>query len=263
MKENELQNASEFETEWKASSAKLSRIEAPPFFEANVRARIERGKQSNGKAFSILKLAIPVSALAAMAIFFYVSGFMSGDVEQISVIQESRIAEEDQPNGTDLKPNDFAAADPSVPENKKPLIAETRSNETNSKNKIVTAHDKATNESESVDLAVKPSKPGILPKGLDPDSRTQTNARGIDQRSTVRVADVIQYAGVHGEFGPKGMTVFSVAENSPAKRVGIMPGDVIEAVNDTIFTSTATIPGGSDLSTGRVFRNGTRLTLRF
>ncbi len=268
MHDNELENKTSFEAEWTAAAARLPRVHAPQYFAAGVRSRIETGKTSgNSGSLAFLKLAMPVAALGALALFFIFSGYLSNDIEPIAVVTETQNSGVDQ----EAKIDHIASSETQVPTVVKSVeptaqrstAAATQPNETDPKTRDEVVAGQPTNNGGSVDLAVNGAKPGVMPKGLNPNPLQEVTGRGLDPQTSVLIVDVLRFTGIQGEIGPRGMVVSSVNENSPAQRAGLHAGDTIEAINDTPLTATATLRGGTALRTIRVNRDGKALRLSF
>ena len=67
----------------------LKRVQAPDNFEFGVKARIAKGApKESASPFAFLKIAVPAAALASLAAFLYVSGFMSGEIPSVQVVEQ-------------------------------------------------------------------------------------------------------------------------------------------------------------------------------
>ncbi len=239
----------------------LPRVNAPANFEHSVKARIARNLPRAGFAWpAFLKLAVPTGALAALAFVLYLSGFLSQELAPAEVVTETKTqseargqtfaAENGRPGATELGPN--VAAQPPVQNSENTLA---RANKSSAPSSGVNS----SNGKGSFDIASNAAERDKLPKGLDANRRPAIPA----PRTSVPAINILRFAGVQADSGFGGWKVTAVVESSPAERAGVKAGDVIEAVNDTSLIRVTTLPGGVELKTIRVRRDGKSLTLRF
>lgn len=244
----------------------LPRVSAPDGFEHSVAREIRSRSGDNQKEkFPWLKVAVPTAALALLAAFFGLSSISTNDMPTVTVV--------DDPNGRSV-------TTPEVGRDER--VADTRDIDQRKNSKDSTDQEKelnvrrstSENVGNSVDLpsrggtdgstdsaAGSPSRP-ILPRGLDPESKPATNARGVGQTTTVKVTDIVQTLGIRAVVRDNQFMAESVSPNSQALRAGVRAGDVIEAVNDVAFTSNAILTGRVDVRSIRVRRGGRSITLK-
>ena len=215
----------------------LKRVDAPENFEFGVKARIAKGEpKESASPFAFLKIAVPTAALAGLAAFLYVSGFMSGDIPTVQVVEQT------------TKPDAVVPAtvnSDAVPSKE----AEATKNERETQ--IASARPNNKPRGGSIDRT-DPSKGGSIDQTLNPD-------RPI--RRVIAVQKVLESAGISVEF--QGDRCVANAVSGPAERLGVKGGDVILTVNDVPIKPSTTFEEGVELKSVRVKRAGRNLKLNF
>ena len=219
---------------------KLKRVNAPENFEFGVRARIAKGEPKElAGPFAFLKIAVPTAALAGLAAFLYVSGFMSGDIPSVQVLEQPTRQEVVKP--VTIQTEDIASKEPEAATNvRETQIASARTNGANNKSRG------------AVDVVKQPNGGGSIDQTLNPD-------RPI--RRVVHVQRVLESAGISAEFQGERCVANSVT--GPAERLGVKEGDVILTVNDVSIKPSTTFEEGVELKSVRVKRAGRNLKLSF
>jgi len=221
----------------------LRRVEAPENFEFGVKARIANGEPKEAVSpFGFLKIAVPMAALAGLAAFLYMSGFMFGGIPSVQVAEQP------------TKPAVIAAQDTLRAETgpEEPKEPGAVSNERNTQ--IASARTGASNNKSrsAVDSVKQPNGGGSIDQTLNP-------LRPI--RRVVPVQRVLESAGISAEFQGERCVANSVS--GPAERLGVKGGDIILTVNDVPIKSSTTFEDGVELKSVRVNRAGRNLKLNF
>ena len=218
----------------------LKRVQAPENFEFGVKARIAQGEpKESASPFAFLKIAVPTAALAGLAAFLYVSGFMSGDIQSVQVVEQPTRQEVVKP--AIVHPEDLASKEPEAATNvRETQIASARTNGANNRSRG------------AVDAVKQPNGGGSIDQTLNPD-------RPI--KRVISVQRVLESAGISAEFQGDRCVANSVA--GPAARLGVKGGDVILTVNDVPIKSSTTFQDGVELKSIRVNRAGRNLKLSF
>jgi hypothetical protein len=219
----------------------LKRIEAPESFEFGVRARITKGEsKESASPLSFLKIAVPTAALAVLAAFLYVSGFMSADIPTVQVVDQTPMPEAVVPAIVDTM--EVASKEPDSAANLREVqVASARPNRVNNKAR-----------SGSVDRTNPSTGGGYKDQTLNPLT--------VIKRA-IPVQKVLESAGIHAEF--QGDRCLANSVSGPAERLGVKRGDVILSVNGVSINPSATFEEGTELKSVRVKRAGRNLKLTF
>lgn len=250
----------------------LKKVNAPENFEGRVLARLSLPPEARS-GFALLKLAVPTAALAALALFLILSGYLGSEVPTVDV------ATTPVENGSTLQqppaPQDAVVVENNVQppsEFHGPETAEIRPSpeaaQTTSKSKKRlggnNSYDIPSDGKGSYDIG-SGTDTRIMPKGFDTNSRPVSDPATERQirRPSIMVSDVLRYMGASGEFRENGWLVGPIVPNSVAARLGLKPGDVIVSLNDVRVGKTTTFPSGVDIKLVRVSRNGSFVDLKF
>ena len=218
----------------------LKRIEAPENFEFGVKARIAKGEpKESASPFAFLKIAVPTAALAGLATFLYVSGFMSGDIPTVQVVEQTTKPE--AVAKATVHTEDMASKEPDAVSNaRETQIASARTNGATNKTRGAVDSVKQRNGGGSIDQTLNPLRP---------------------IRRVVPVQRVLESAGIDAEF--QGDRCVAKSVTGPAERLGVKGGDVILTVNDVSIKPSTTFEEGIELKSVRVKRAGRNLRLSF
>jgi hypothetical protein len=219
----------------------LKRVQAPENFEFGVKARIAKGEpKESASPFAFLKIAVPTAALAGLAAFLYISGFMSGDIPMVQVAEQPTKPEAVAP--ATIHSEDIASKE-SDPHTivRETQVASARPNRVNNKA-----------QGGAIDAS------GSTPRG---GSKDQTlNPLTVIKR-VVPVQKILESAGLNAEFQNGRCVANSVS--GLAERLGVKGGDVILSVNDVSIKPSTTFEEGTELKSVRVKRAGRNLRLSF
>jgi len=234
----------------------LARVSAPASFEQDVLREIRtRSNTAHTARYLWLKIAVPAGALAMLAAFFGLSGFWTGDIPTIAVVDEQKLQSPSlDPVGSrsNVAVNTVAV-----------LTPETNLNARRSNSQTVAANRATSLEdpNRSMIFGVDPAETPKLPKGLDGNSSTVTDRRGVERTKAVRLIEIVEMLGIRVAFQDGAYVAAAVSETGPAKAAGIRAGDVIEALNDVSLSNTATLAGQNDVRSIRIRRDGKSFTL--
>ena len=220
----------------------LKRIEAPENFEFSVKARIANGEpKESASPFRFLKIAVPTAALAGLAAFLYMSGFMSGDTPSVQVAEET--------TKPAIKNQEVLRA-----EAKEVLVKEPGAVSNLRETQIASARTIGSNNRSrgAVDSTKQPNGGGSIDQTLNPD-------RPI--KRAIPVQRVLESVGISAEF--QGHRCVANSVTGPAERLGVKGGDVILTVNEVPIKSSTTFEDGIELKSVRVNRAGRNLKLSF
>jgi hypothetical protein len=218
----------------------LRRVEAPENFEFGVKARIANGEpKESASPFGFLKIAIPTAALAGLAAFLYMSGFVFGDIPTVQVAEDTTKPATVVP--ATVRTEVVASKDPdTVSTTRETHIASARASGSNNRSRG------------TVNAVKQPNGGGSIDQTLNPD-------RPI--KRVVSVQKVLESAGISAEFQGERCVANSV--NGTAERIGVKSGDVILTVNNVPVKSSTTFEDGVELKSVRVNRGGRNLKLSF
>jgi len=219
----------------------LERVGAPENFEFSVKARIANGEpKASVSPFGFLKIAVPTAALAGLAAFLYMSGFMFGDIPSVQVAEEKPTIRESQET-LRAEIREVPAKEPDAVSNlRETQIASARPSASNNKTRTAINRVKQSNGGGSIDQTLNPDRP---------------------IRRVVPVQKVLESAGISAEFQGERCVANSVS--GIAERVGVKSGDVILTVNDVPVRSSTTFEDRVELRSVRVNRAGRNLKLSF
>ncbi len=244
----------------------LPRVEAPGDFETRVKSRILNSQpESRSGRFAFLKLALPAGALAGLALFLLLSGFLSRDIEPIQVAEEKKNAPVivPVPSENNGEPAGIASVtDPDERIARNEEVASTDKDTSHPSGNLNTVRRSTKADGGSIDLGANLPERPVLPRGFDPDQKQHSN-QGVRSAVKVPVANVLSFVGLNAEFRQGGWYVNSVVDQSPAQRIGIRAGDMIEAFNELRLDRSTAFTGGIELKTVRVRRGGEVVNLRF
>jgi hypothetical protein len=249
----------------------LKRVNAPENFESRVRARLSDGRAHASGKFGWLKLALPTAALAGLALFLFLSGYLGGEVPEVNVATEVNKPTKAEPAFTAQNPVPSNAVEPQPQQFRNPDVnaevatAQPSPAETQAANKVQKNSNRIrTYDNNSYDMASNPQK-DILPRGLNTDLQTVGNSNSEKEmrRPTIAAADILRITGIISEFRGNDLTVSSTVKSSVSERIGVKPGDVIVSLNDIKMAKNAAFPSGVDLKTIRLRRNGQLVDLKF
>jgi hypothetical protein len=217
----------------------LKRVEAPEDFAFGVKARIAKGEpKESASPFAFLKIAVPTAALAGLAVFLYVSGFMSGDIPTVQVAEQPIKQEVVVP--ATVHTDDVMSKEPEATENVSEIqVASARPNANNK------PRGSAVDRTDS-------SKGGSIDQTLNPD-------RPI--KRVLPVQKVLESAGIDAEF--QGDRCVANSVTGAAERLGVKGGDVILTLNNVPIKSSTTFEEGIEVKSVRVRRAGRNLKLNF
>jgi hypothetical protein len=247
----------------------LKRVNAPENFESRVRARLSDPSAHRSSNFGWLKLALPTGALAGLALFLFLSGYLGGEVPEVNVAVEADKTSRVAPAGSaqNTVPSNVVepqqVRNPDV--NAEVATAQSPAVETPATNKAQKNSNRVRSfENNSYDMASDPQK-DILPRGLNTNPQTPANSNSEKEmrRPTIAAADILRITGINSDLRGNDLTVSSVVKSSVAERIGVKPGDVIVSLNDIKMGKDAAFPSGVDLKTILVRRNGQLVDLKF
>lgn len=240
----------------------LKRVTAPENFESQVKTRLAASRAPS-RSFGFLKLALPTAALAGLALFLFLSGYMGREVATVEVVSTANEnvttkQERSQQNAAALNndtaiPQEFRAPEVAVSQ---PSPSQPGPNAKAQKN---------SNRIRSYDSVSDPQDKPILPRGFNTDQQTvgNSNSEREMRRPSIPVSELMRYAGVATDLRGNDLVVSSVIQNSVAERIGVKAGDVIVSLNEIRLGKTTAFPSGVDLKTMRVRRNGNLVELKF
>jgi hypothetical protein len=245
----------------------LERVNAPENFESRVRSRLSVAPTGSG-GLGFLKLAIPTAALAAIALFLFVSGYLNRDISDDVVVDSNTLVVPETRTAQEGAPNDRpAASQAQVPAQEQAAIQPVNSNAlpVNSLRRKGVAADRSNDAPGSYDIGSNSNETIVTPPGFNTNSRPRGDANMERQmrRPTIAVTDVLRYTGVNAEFRGGECVVNSVVSKSVAERVGVKAGDVIVSLNDIRLGSGTGFPSGVDLRSITVRRGGSTVVLKF
>lgn len=227
---------------------RLPTTEAPENFEAMVRTRIaeRRSADSLGRpAFWLaVKFASPMILLLLLGVFLIFSDESTINVGMVPPIEAPSIASAE-----------FAEDPPSN------AIAENRGNSS----RPVMSPDRDSRQQRgeqggSQERSLDQDDTTMFPPGVDPrraNSTTQVPPSG----GQISPSAILSMFGISTACADVGCAVVSVKESSIASRVGIAPGDLIEAIDDRQINARTSFAGSVTVSSLRIVRAGKRLTV--
>jgi hypothetical protein len=253
----------------------LKRVNAPENFESRLKVRLSNAPPESGR-LGFLKLALPTAALAALALFLLLSGYIGPDMPSTGEVvtdgkqKETRTAQPATPkNQNPAIPNesarpskDFRAGD--IPQTQPPALVNSSPDAVNSSQGV--KNRKGSFGSQSYDIGSGVNSPEvILPRGFSPKSLPGTDANSEKEmrRPSIAALDLLRYAGVSMDLRGNEWIVSSIVQKSPAERIGLKVGDVIVSLNDIRIGNGSAFPSGVDLKTIRVKRGGSMVDLKF
>jgi hypothetical protein len=240
----------------------LTRVDAPADFQIHVRSRITEREPRALPGFQLpraLRYLTGVAAVVAIAgVFGYVwlnSGQRLEDVPVAVVDSPDRQPQTAAPADTKTLPpanivsDEKAAVSSPVtagPARRQLRIQETTGSSTNEDTGPVGS---------SRTLAERESRK-VYPKGVDPDHARLPKPREFAGGSHIKASDVLSLLGIHALFTGSGWRVDSVSVNTTAERVGIIVGDVIEAINDQPLDERTSFSGNFTGRSLTIVRDG-------
>lgn len=234
--------------------SKLHRVTAPANFEDSVMRAIRlRSAEAPQRSYAWLKVALPTAALLLLAAFLGMSSLTNSEMPRVEVAGQDRVPD---PLAT-LEKNGSTGKVAGIQN-----VNTNREKEPLQSNSVNSQPSKIVPGGGTLDQAARPGEEGTLPKGIDPNARSNQTASQAGVRSTVRVSTILQVLGVRSENRGGEVVVASVVAGSTAATAGLQPGDVLLTINDVSITPTATFPGG-DIQTVRIRRDGQTMTLKF
>jgi len=238
----------------------LKRVNAPANFEGRVLARIAGiEKPKNAWAFGILKIGVPIAALGALALFFYLANYSS--IKPTDVVVEANAYP---------KPVRSPIVDP-VPSNAVPPssdkilhddIAGVNQPGVNTNTSLRPKKETTNRGGGSMDQGFNAAPQDKMPPGFN-SKPTQTDSGNRPVRPSVPAVEILRYAGVQSEARANQLVANSVVASSPAEKWGVKAGDIIEALNEVKVSPSSSFPSGVALKTIRVRRNGKSVNLKF
>ncbi len=223
----------------------LKRVEAPENFEFGVKARIAAGEpKESSHPFAVLKIAVPALALMSLAVFLYMSGFMSGDLPVVEV--------------TDQTPNPTVVSESPLV---KPYIASKEAVKGEREDQIASANTPAVNRIRSLPADRERRSKGVG-GSMDQTSNPAPPIQPEGGRAR-RADEVLSMVGINTALRNDRFVANSVAGGSPAERIGVKNGDVILTLNDIPMLKSTTIKGAIELKSIRVDRAGRNIKLTY
>jgi S1-C subfamily serine protease len=215
----------------------LPSVEAPESFEAMVRSQIagrQTTKTSERPIFWLaLKFAVPMLLLVFLGAFLIVSDDRSSNAELVPPVDSPGVASAD-----------LTVKEPSTDQ----LAANSRNGSTRPP-QVDRNGDQKRPAPSSEEKALSQDDTTMFPPGVDP--------RRISGKVSAPV--VLRMLGIEASCSGVGCRVSSILMNSIASRVGLEPGDIIEAVDDKRINGASTIDGS--VSSLRIVRGGKRSTI--
>jgi membrane-associated protease RseP (regulator of RpoE activity) len=256
----------------------LMRVDAPGDFGANVRARIAREEAServsegaSAWATNLVRVGAPIAAAIILALggyFVFTSiNTRQNDVPEVAEVQpvtETPMAAPSTPPAT----NDDQAEERTVVTSSDEMMGDKINAGSpdglvrSEKNKTVTNANTGRPTGGSTDMAVSESQK-IYPRGLNPNAKAPAVARGVDPNARISVSQIFEFIGVKAAWTGDGWRVESVDAGTIAGRLGIKPGDVIEALNEKRVEENSSFPAKFDGKSVRVRRDGASLSFDF
>lgn len=210
----------------------LPRISAPSDFDAVVIEKINarRGKGSLPDLRLLLRFGLPAAALVAIAVILFLPP--APDNALIPAVEElanTRVTEKLPADETIRPETGTDRASASARQNLAGGVASDRNISMRGQSR--TPSPKPADEGGSIDSAISPAAPPIMPPGLETRLRNTKGAVMPDTGRPVRIEEILQMLGVSAVCGTDGCDVRSVAAGSVAGGAGLLPGDRITAVN--------------------------------
>jgi hypothetical protein len=246
----------------------LKRVNAPENFESRVKARLAASPLPTTTNFGFLKLALPTAALAAIALFLFLSGYLGGDVPTVEVAnapKETRSAPQVQ-SAPSQQPAENSSA-PQPPSGEQAVVAPVNSNAPqpgNYQRKNPNGARPVDPATQSYDIGSNTKETIVLPPGFDPNARPRPDANMEKRmrRPTIAATEVLRLTGVNAEIRGNECVVNSVVAQSAADRMGVKAGDVVLSLNDIRVGNSTSIPSGVDLQSITVRRGDNTLVLK-
>ncbi len=248
----------------------LERVGAPADFDLKVRARIARGRKDAAAVRRFPVFARYAAGICALLVVAGIGGFLflsrPGSVEELPLaskaLETQRPSVETISNSvppTQVEPNDERSSiNPSVPnittrgpakDNEK-LVAELPSNRSREDKDVGSSRIEATREGIRV-----------FPKGVDPNSAKIVKPKDFDNSHQTPASEVLTLLGVGASFTDGTWRVDTVKGSTAAERVGVKPGDLIEAINDQVLREKTSFSGSFSVKSLRVKRDGQLLNI--
>jgi hypothetical protein len=248
----------------------LKRVNAPENFESRVKSRLAVSPAPAGN-FGFLKLALPTAALAAIALFLFLSGYLGGEVPTVEVAnapKESRSVPQVQSVPSQMPSVNVDSAQQQPPSGAQTVVAPENSNvqqPVNYQRKNPNGSRPIDPSRQSYDIGSNTKETVVLPPGFDPNSRPRPDANMEKRmrRPTIAATDVLRLTGVNAEFRGHDCVDNSVVAQSAGERIGVKAGDVIISLNDIRIGNGTSLPSGVDLQSITVRRGGAALVLKF
>ncbi len=256
----------------------LQRVETPPDFNFQLKARIARAKPDDYRTgfFPALRYILPLSFAVVLISFVALSGLYFVDRNSTPPVASEQI--QNPPANPDLPVNAFtdtnAVADVRKPDEEipvnKPVIKQAETANRNaavaqndvggSKDlptlapRIISPPDKKDPGGGSDDHAVGPPKV-ITPPGLDPNQKIEPTVTPIV--TTTDLNGLLEITGIK----TASQKVISVKPDGVGDRSGVKVGDKIEAINGTKITGDKFSGQNLGVKTLTVLRGGERLEI--
>jgi len=249
----------------------LKKVEAPQNFESRVISRLSTPVETESR-FGVLKLALPTAALAGLALFLFLSGYLGSEISTVDVaatpgeVKESRaqqpvsqdrtIAESNAQPSSEFRASETAGSKPQPLASPADLIQNSQVPTLKEKRRPIVGGSQDFGSGDGG----RTSAPGI-----DSNSRPSSDPdmEHLMRRPSILASDVLRYTGVAAEFRGARWTVSSVTQKSVAERVGVKAGDVIVSLNDIRLGKATAFPSGVDIKLIRVSRGGKLVDLKF
>ena len=238
----------------------LKRVNAPANFESRVQARIARvEKPKNAWAFGFLKIGLPVAALGALALFFYLASYSS--IKQTDVVVRANTNSQPvrSPNPDSLPGTVVAPTNDKIPHDD---IAGVNRPTVNTNIALRPKKEITNRGGGSMDQGFNAAPQDKMPPGFNTNP-TQIDPGNRPVRTSVPAEEILRYAGVQSEARANQLVAGSVVASSPAEKWGVKAGDIIEALNEVKVTPSSSFPSGVSLKSIRVRRNGKSVNLKF
>ncbi len=263
--------------------AGLPRVSAPPDFDLHLKARIARGRSEPKRSgyFFALKIAIPGALLASMAVFLFLSGVVTPDLDGVvavanneAIMAPPHVTSEQIPPPVPIAsalpvPSDSPETDlPALPVSSernvpaRPALRAPNTPRLTTPAIPVIAADTNVGGG-SRDMAVRVDRPIELNSAPDDSPRMSTPdqiAPGYESNSRLPVTDVLGLLGIDAVFDG-GWKVRSVDAVRAGARSGIKAGDVIIALDGTQIGESSTLASGTTVRTVTVKRDDASVTI--
>lgn len=225
--------------------SRLGRVDAPPDFEARVRARIAaRSAAPKPRRVRWLLPAASTIALLVVLALLIPNAFRRDSQVLATAVRTDSIAVNIIPRlPDDVGVPDGRTADPTVPDSKPRLVRTRRP---------------YRDERSSVDFSLRQSRRGPPRAASDP----KIGAHPFQSPASITIGSVLTDLGIESNVVGRSIFVRSVRENSVAARSGVTVGDSVVAIDSRSVDATTvferTVSGG----TITVVRDGIPIILK-